>query len=235
MLFLPLLALFAGVVTTVAGMGGGLILVLGLSLVLDPITALATTSIALLWGNIHRSRMYRAEIQWPIAFRFVAGAVPGALFGGLVAVGLPDDVLRLLLVAVAIVAACKVLFRLSWQPPRAWLVPGGALAGFVTGTSGGGGLIAAPLLLASGLSGRQYVATGAVGAASVHIARIGGYGLGGVFDPSVLAWGLVAAVCVALGNLAGDRLRDFVPSAAVPRLEVGMVVGCLGLALVGIA
>lgn len=235
MLLVPLLALFAGALTTVAGMGGGLVLLLGLSLVFDPLTALATTGPALLVGNLHRARMYRASIVAPVAWRFALGAVPGALIGGWIAVGLPEVVLRALLVGVALFAGIKVLVGLRWTPPPATLIPGGALAGFVTATSGGGGMVAAPLLLATGLSGRRYVATGAAGAAAVHVSRMAAYGAGGIVDSSILVWGLVAAVSIALGNLAGDRIRDAVPVAVVPRLEVGMVACALTLSLLGIA
>ncbi len=179
--------------------------------------------------------MYRAAIGAPVAWRFALGAVPGALIGGWIAVGLPEVVLRALLVGVALFAGIKVLVGLRWTPPPATLIPGGALAGFVTATSGGGGMVAAPLLLATGLSGRRYVATGAAGAAAVHVSRMAAYGAGGIVDSSILVWGLVAAVSIALGNLAGDRIRDAVPVAVVPRLEVGMVACALTLSLLGIA
>jgi uncharacterized protein YqfA (UPF0365 family) len=53
-------------------------------------------------------------------------------------------------------------------------------------------------------------------------------------DEAVLSMAAVAAVCIALGNLAGDRLRRIVPERLVPRLEVGVVVAGVGLALVGL-
>jgi len=114
-------------------------------------------------------------------------------------------------------------------------VPGGAVVGFVSGTSGGGGLIAGPMLLATGLSGKPYVATAAVGAASVHVGRMVGYGAGGVIDSRVLILGFVAAVAISAGNLVGDRIRRFVPEPVVPKLEIGVVVLAMGLALAGIA
>ena len=104
----------------------------------------------------------------------------------------------------------------------------------MTATSGGGGLIAGPTLLATGLSGRDYVGTGAVGAAGVHLARITGYSAGGIFDAGILLLGLVAAASILGGNLIGEQLRQRIPVRVVPRLEIGVVLLALGLALSGL-
>ncbi len=234
MLLLVSLCLLAGAITTLAGMGGGLILLLGLSTVMDPLTALMITGPALLVGNAHRMLLYRHHIRRALAWRFVLGAAPGAVLGGLVAVAVPETLLRIALVGLAVIAMGKVLGGWSVTPPRGSLVPMGAAAGFVTATSGGGGLIAGPLWLASGLSGRAYAGTGAVGGVAVHICRLGGYGAGGVLDSKALLLGLVGAVCIAGGNLLGEQLRRRSPHHLIPKLEIGVVVTCLGLSLIGL-
>jgi hypothetical protein len=61
------LGLLAGVLTTVAGMGGGMMLVVVLSLVWDPRVALASTAPALLVGNAHRAYLYRAQVARQIS------------------------------------------------------------------------------------------------------------------------------------------------------------------------
>ncbi|MCO4771614.1 MAG: sulfite exporter TauE/SafE family protein [Deltaproteobacteria bacterium] len=234
MLVLICLSLLAGVITTVAGMGGGLVLLLGLSFFIDPLVALMTTGPALLIGNLHRVMLYREHVRRPLAWRLVLGAAPGALLGGLVAVALPDVMLRSAMVVLAVLATAKVVLGVRFTPPANALVPGGAAIGFVTATSGGGGLISGPLLLASGLSGRPYVATGAVAAATVHVFRLTGYGAAGSLNGTILLMGLVGAICIATGNLMGERLRGVIPEEVVPRLEVAVVLTCLGLALAGL-
>ena len=234
MLILILLGLFAGALTTLAGMGGGLVLLLGLSLVYEPITALAITGPALLIGNLHRVGLYWRDIDRGLVGRYALGAAPGALLGGLVAVSVPATALQVGMVLLAGLAAAKVLLGWRFTPPRGALVPGGAAVGFVSATSGGGGLIAGPMLLASGLTGRPYVGTAAVGAAAVHVFRLTGYGAGGLLGAEVLGLGLVGAVCITAGNLAGERARAWLPEGWGPRLEVGVVALCLGLALAGL-
>ena len=40
---------------------------------------------------------------------------------------------------------------------------------------------------------------------------------------------------IAAGNVLGDKLRPFLDKKATRRLEIGVVFGCLGLALAGLA
>jgi hypothetical protein len=232
--FAAILGVLAGMVTTLAGMGGGMVLVLGLALLWDPTTALAATGPALLLGNVHRLWMYLEDLDRPRAWRYALGGVPGALIGGLVLGVVPLQVIEVGMLAIAVVAAAKVLLGWAWNPPADALVPGGFAVGFTASTAGGGGLIAGPMLLATGLTGRSYVATAALGAAAVHIARMVGYGAAGVLDGPVLAYGAGLAVLVIIGNALGDRVRRLLKDEDVSRLERGVVVGCLGLATAGL-
>src|SRR5688572_1452872 len=58
-----LLGIAAGFLTTVAGMGGGLLLVTALAVVWGPHVALPVTSLALLVGNLHRLALYRRHLR----------------------------------------------------------------------------------------------------------------------------------------------------------------------------
>ena len=57
------LGLLAGVLTTVSGMGGGLLVVFVLSWALGPKAALVVSTAALLVGNVHRAWLYRASVD----------------------------------------------------------------------------------------------------------------------------------------------------------------------------
>lgn len=226
-----LMGLVAGILTTISGMGGGVLLTLALAAWLDPHAALAVAGPALLVGNVHRLALYRAHVDRPVSLWFAVGALPGALAGGWVAAALPDAAIRALIVGVALLAALRQAFGWTLRVPAFAFVPTGALTGFVTATSGGGGLLSAPLYLSAGLTGRTYVATGAAGAVVVHVGRLVGYGSGGLLTAELLRGGLVTAVGITVGNLLGDRLRRFIPERAVPRIELGVVLACVGIAL----
>ena len=57
------LGIFAGALTTIAGIGGGLVITLVLAAVWEPHLALAVSAPALLLGNVHRLLLLRAEID----------------------------------------------------------------------------------------------------------------------------------------------------------------------------
>ena len=228
-----LLGILGGALTTVAGMGGGLTMVVVLSLFVSPVEAFAITAPALLVGNAHRIRMYRDQVPWAEVKPLVLGAIPAAIAGGLVATALPDAVLRGLIVLVAGLALARVVFKLSVSPGRGWNGLAGGLAGFVSATTGGGGVIMGPFLLSRGLTGRAYVATGACTAVAIHLFRVISYHAGGAATWRTLGLGAALAALLALGNLVGDRVRRAMGPTQQTRLQVGVMVVCVGLALAG--
>ena len=98
-LALLFLGLCAGALTTLAGQGGGLFLLLILAVLVGPKAALAITAPALLLGNLHRAVLFRKAIDRGVAARMMLGAVPGAFAGGLLAGALPEWTLQVMLVA----------------------------------------------------------------------------------------------------------------------------------------
>ncbi|MCA9555457.1 MAG: TSUP family transporter [Myxococcales bacterium] len=232
---LAALGLAAGALTTLTGVGGGLLLLLALALWFDPGTALAVTAPALLAGNLHRLFLFRRHLDARIAGRLALGAVPGALLGGALAVQLPHGVLRGLLLGATALALAKALGWIRWRPPASAVVPVAAVGGFITATSGGGGLLVPPLLLSMGLTGPAYLATTALSAAAMHIARLTAYGAGGWMDAT--RWALAGALALAIpvGNLLGRALRERVPAGALERFTHATLVVVCGLAVAGVS
>lgn len=228
-------AVLAGALTTLAGMGGGMVLVLFfVAWTGSPVDALFVTSMGLFAGNVHRAWLYRRDIDRRLAATLVLGALPASLLGGWIAVDLPDAVLRSGIAAMALVGVAVVAFGARVRPPRVAVGAAGATVGLVSATTGGGGLLAGPFLLANGLSGRAYVATGAVMALAIHTGRLVGYGSGGAATPDALWLGLGLAVAVPLGNLVGHRLRAWLPDGSERRLELGTAALVASLALAGL-
>ena len=116
------MGLAAGVTTTIAGLGGGFLLLVTLSLLSDPLTALAATTPALLFSNAHRGWLYRSEVDRGIARSFALGAVPGGLVGGFLAGALAPQALHAIMLAVAVLGVTRAL---GWWtmavPPRAMI------------------------------------------------------------------------------------------------------------------
>lgn len=233
MLLVPL-GLLAGALTTVAGLGGGMFLVLALSVAWDPLTALTVTAPALLLGNTHRALLYRAHVDRRVALPLVLGALPGSIAGGLLAARLPSVALHALMVGMTLVAVARAAGWMSWRPPRGAIGPAGFGIGALAATSGGAGLLAGPLLMTAGLTGEAYVSTAAAGAVAMHLGRIVAYGATGLFDSGNLARSALLAGAILAGNLVGARARKWLPATATPRIELTALGACVLLSLAGL-
>ncbi|MEO0322918.1 MAG: TSUP family transporter [Myxococcota bacterium] len=241
-LWLLPLGLFAGGLTTLAGLGGGLILTLALAAAWGPAPALATAAPALLVGNVHRVALYRRHADWRGIAPFLLGGVPGALLGGVLTVNLPETVLRALLLGAVGLAFARELRLLPRglgganpkPPPDALVVGGMFVAGVVTATSGGGGLLLAPLLLMRGFTNERFVVAASSVATGIHVARIAGYGAGGLVTADVLANAGVLAVAILLGNVLGRRGRRWMSERAGVALTYGVLATSALLTVLGL-
>jgi uncharacterized membrane protein YfcA len=231
---LVVLGLAAGALTSLAGQGGGLLLLIACSAVYSPHAALVTTAPALLLGNLHRAWLYRGSVDRPIAWRMTLGGLPGALLGGLVAGIMPEGVFDVVLVAMSALAIAKALGWIRFSVPRRALAPAGFGIGAMTGTAGGAGVLLAPVLLSSGLSGATYVGTSSVVAVVTHLGRVAAYGSVGLFANGGARL-LLAAVTLALaifgGNSLAERLRPKLTARAASRIEYVTLAVCVALSV----
>ncbi len=234
-LVLAVLGLFAGILTTLAGQGGGLFLLLAVSVLVGPHAALGITAPALLLGNLHRAVLFRRFIDRSIAARMVVGAVPGAFLGGLLAGAMPAWVLQVMLVGLTLLSIARALKWLSFDVPRWGLGPAGLAVGAMTGTSGGAGVLFAPVLLSTGLTGSAYVATLSTVAFATHAGRVVAYASNGLFSREIAIPTLAVALAITAGNALGSRVRKLLSERMAMRIEYGVLLVCVGAALLGAA
>ena len=232
-LLLLALGVSAGWLTTVAGLGGGMLLVFAVSLLRDPVSALAATTPALMLGNVHRLYLFRRDVAWPIAAPFAAGALPGAIVGAWFVAWIPPRVVLSLMTALTLLALLKTWRGWQWRFGAQSLAPTGFGIGALTGTAGGAGLLMGPVFLAAGLVGVRYSASTALAAALMHLGRLVGYGAGGLFTLSVLRDASLLASAIVAGNFAGRRLRVSLDERGAHVLEYATLVTCVALALAG--
>lgn len=229
------LGVVGGAVSTVAGFGGGMVLLLALALFTSPQAALAITAPALLVSNLHRAWIYRDHIARPVALPFALGAVPGSIAGAYLVAALPAALVHSLMVSMTALALARSVGWLRWTPPPGLVLPAGAGIGFLAATSGGAGLLAAPLLMAAGLTGEAYVATSACGAVAMHVGRVVGYGGAGLLDARTLTLSAALTAALLAGNVLGARVRRWIAPAASSRIELGTLVVAVALSLAGVA
>jgi uncharacterized membrane protein YfcA len=217
---LVVLGVIAGLVTTVAGLGGGMLLLLALAAAWDdPVRALAVTTPALLVGNAHRAWLFRADLPRAVAGRFASGALAGALVGGAVALAVAPWVIQLAMVASTTVAVVQHVTGRVPRAPAGAMVPAGGLVGLAS-TAGGAGLLAGPVLQAAGLHGGAYLSTLSVSAIAMHVGRLAALAAGGAMTGEVWRDAALLAVGIPVGNALGRRARGYASDLALGRVEV---------------
>lgn len=220
---LILVGIAAGALTTIASLGGGILLIAILSLFWSPVTVLGVTAPALFIGNASRVAMLSGDVDWRVVGRFSLTSVPAALGSSLVAASLPADTLGVL---VAIFLLLFVLHEVGMvplrplarepeaparaeQPRPIWLADlGGAIAGIVSGLAGGAGFVSSPFLHAIGLPPRSLVATSAACMGVIHLAKGAGFTFASVLTPALFPQALTLAIGIVGGNALGTKVLD---------------------------
>jgi hypothetical protein len=236
-MLLPLFGagLLAGGLTTLAGLGGGILLIALLSQFWPPAMVLGLTAPALLVGNASRAVFLARAIRWGIVGRFLVAGLPAAFVGSMLAVRLPERGLHVALALLLLSYVGRELLARRVKEPRPavganpWRhVAAGAIAGAVSGLTGGAGFVATPLLNQEGLTPAELVATSATGMAFVHLTKGVGFGLAGVLTPHL---GPACAV-VTLGVLGGNALAARWLVRMPRELFQRLLLAALGLAAV---
>jgi uncharacterized membrane protein YfcA len=235
LLLVIVLGVVAGSTTTIAGAGGGVVLTLALAPILGPHAALAVTALPLVLGNAHRAITFRAHIDRRIVGAIAVGIVPGVVAGALLVNALSERQVHILLGAALALAILRELGWLRLRPRSSVLVPGGFTLGFTSAAAGGGGLVAGPLVLATGLRGKALVAAIAAIGVVVNASRVVAYGAGGMLELAHLPVVLVLAASILAGNVVGERVRGHLSDRGLHATTWLVMLACLGLTIAGVA
>ena len=234
MFLLAALGTLAGLITTLSGFGGGLLLVTALALIWDPLSALTLSSLALLAGNAQRLWLFRHDWDRRLAMPIVLGAIPGALLGALFATKAPVWILQVAIVAMTLLSTLRLLAKTPPTLPRYLLAPGAFGVGALSATTGGGGFLLGPLLLSAGATGGRYIAVAASAGTAIHFFRIAGYGAGGMIHLDLIGSVVIITIAILLGNLLGRYVRIRMGATRIRWIEYGAPVVCACLALAGL-
>ena len=104
--------------------------------------------------------------------------------------------------------------------------------GLITATSGGGGMLLGPLLLATGARGARFVASASLIALSVHVSRLAAYGAGGLVSAQTLLSSVLIGAAIMAGNAAGKRVA--LSDRQTTRLTFLVLAGCVAATVTGL-
>lgn len=202
-------AFATSVLSAVAGLGGGIVLLLVIAQFVAPTVAIPIQGAIQLVSNGSRAVMLRHDVAWtPLGWSMLL-VFPASLLGVAVATSIPED-------AVAVALAVFVLV-VGWRPsllrwhggrrlPDRSMIGVGAASGFLNSTVGASGPVTSPFFKAVTASHVAFVATAAGAQVVAHVSKIVAFTIDGFSISDHLDVIVVGAIGVVAGSWVGTRL-----------------------------
>ena len=202
-------AVLTGILSAVAGLGGGAVLLGVLAQFFAPVTAIPIQGGIQLVSNGSRAIMLRKDISWGVVVQASILVLPAAFLGVAVATSIPEDATRILLGTFLLVITWRPAW-LRWksegQLPRGAIVAVGAASGFLNSTVGASGPFTSPFYKAATASHVAFVATAATTQILAHIAKLSAFIVDGFDYRQHLSLMVVGAAGTFVGTRVGGRL-----------------------------
>ncbi|MGK0226679.1 MAG: putative membrane protein YfcA [Thermoproteota archaeon] len=218
-------ALLTSILSAVAGLGGGVVLLLVVAQFVAPTVAIPIQGAIQLVSNGSRAALLRQQISWPVVGWASILMFPASLLGVAVATSLPDDVVRLLLAGFVLVLAWRpALLKASNARSRTpsdaknMLIGVGAASGFLNSTVGASGPVTSPFLRAVTASHKAFVATAGMTQVLAHVSKLIAFSAQGWSISDHLEMIIVGVVGVMIGSWIGTRLLDRASEAGLDLL-----------------
>lgn len=225
----------AATVSGAAGFGGALLLLPVLTMMAGAKAAVPILTVAQLLGNLSRAGFGWRDIRWRPVLVFSVGAVPASVLGSRLFVDLPSAfLLRLIGVFLLAVVALRHT-SLGRRPfPETLLGPAGVAVGFLSAVAGSAGPLGAAVFLGLHLPAGAYVASEAVTAVLMHLAKSITYGRYAALTAGDVLRGLALGGSLVLGSWTGRKLVHRMPEKGFALLvEALLVVSAMSLIIGG--
>jgi hypothetical protein len=217
----------AGVISAVAGFGGGIVYLPLVVALVGPREAVPLITFGLMFSNLTRVTIHWRRIVWPLAIRYIIGAIPGAALGAVVFVKLPADWITKGIGAFLIASVVFLLVQKEDRPPLTrWGIfyPLGAIVGFFSNMLGVVGPTAVPFFLATGIRKEAFVGTMAFGALMMHTTGVATWSALQIMSVAIIRNGLLIGVLMIAGTYAGNSLLKRATSKVFLYVVEGLLV-----------
>ena len=206
---ISLAALVTAVLSAVAGLGGGIVLLAVIAQFHAPVIAIPIHGGIQLASNGSRAAILRSHINWAAVARSSVLLVPASLLGVLVATNMPEDATRVVLGCFVLVVTWRPAL-LKWRgqerPPDNVLVGVGAVSGFLSSTVGASGPFTSPFFRLFTATHTAFVATAAASQILTHASKVGAFTSEGFAIADHLGVMALGAAGVSLGTVIGTQL-----------------------------
>jgi len=168
------MALFAAILSTLAGFGSALILISATSLMFDIKWSIALTSFFYFYNTSLKTYYLKPYINWPLVFKLSLLSIPGVFIGAYSLLFLDANWLVFILAAMSLLYLVIDLFRLmpNYKVSDNVLILTGFIYGLVSGAVGSGSLIKALVFKQLALKKETFVASMAASALPLNIIKI---------------------------------------------------------------
>jgi uncharacterized protein len=223
-------AFFAAMLTSIVGLGGGVLLIAFMPGILPPAAVVPIHGIVQLASNFSRTFFGRTHLESRLLWPFIVGAGGGAAVGSVLVKAFPPDYFPLLLGVFILLSTWAPRPRLKWRLPSTF-VSLGFFQTFLSLFVGAAGPLNMPFLLRQNLGRDRTVVTHGAQMVCLHGFKISTFALLGFnFAPYLsLTVGMIAAVI--LGSYLGTRWRGRLPEAVFGRL-MHLLVTALALRMI---
>jgi len=216
------LAAFAtSILSALAGLGGGLLLLVVIAQFFAPATAIPIQGGIQLVSNGSRAFLLRSDIAWsPVGWSSLL-LFPASVLGATVATAMPEDATRLAMGLFVLLVAWRPQL-LKWSgtdklPERA-LIGVGAVSGFLNSTVGASGPVTSPFFKAVTAGHKAFVATAAASQVIAHASKITAFTLDEFSIADHLGVIGIGATGVVMGSWVGTRMLGRVSEARLNTL-----------------
>ena len=214
---LILCAYAVAIFATVAGFGISTLLIPIMAFFLDLKTVIAIVACFHLFNNIFKVRLFKQNINKEIFLYFGVPSLIFAFIGANLLVSLPTNGLKQLLAAFLLGYAAVQLFKpkrkrrgslieLNTEHFKFHSILGGIISGFLTGVIGMGGAVRGAFLINYNVQKEVYIATSALIALVVDLARIPAYFSNQLIDLKKYGVLLIILIAVAYAGVRTGKL-----------------------------
>ena len=226
LIFLVPAIVFGGAfLSTVAGMGGGLLILASCSQIMPVSVVIPLNGVFVFAGQVTRTVQFWKHIGWHITLPFIPGSVIGALLGTVIYFRLSDIAIALILGSVMLwfswVPSSRTSRHLAEKIPQPWFWVG-IIHTFLSTVSGAGGLMQS-LMVNSKLGKEAVVATIAGTLLAMSLFKSVGYFLAGFDYQAWLPVILLSWLTGIAGTWVGKKSLNRMPDIFFRRLIKTMV------------
>jgi len=225
LILVPAIVFAGAFLSTVAGMGGGLLILASCSQIMPIAIVVPLNGVFVLAGQVARTFQFHRHIAWHVTTPFIPGSILGVLLGTAIYFSLSEVAIALVLGSVMLwfswVPQTKTLRDVAAKIPQPYFFVG-IIHTFLSTVSGAGGLLQS-LMVNSPLKKESIVATIAATLLVMSVFKTVGYYLAGFDYLTWLPVILLSWVMGVLGTTVGKYSLNRMPDIFFRRLIKAMV------------